>query len=69
MRVAELVVEGVALAQSAHVDFDAVASDFACQGELADFLAFENHPVAHGDFITFSLRTQGEYFGRQDDEH
>ena len=69
MRVAELVVEGVAFAQATHVDFDAVASDFAGQGELADFLALEYHPVAHGDFIAFTLRTLGECFDRQDDEH
>ena len=51
LRVAQHVVKGLAVAQSAHVKFDTVAAKLLGQVKFSEFLAFENHPVANTHLI------------------
>ncbi len=53
--VAQLVVEGIALPQSAHVEFHAVGAQLAGQCELAQLLPFQHHPVAHAHLVAVSV--------------
>jgi hypothetical protein len=57
--VRQLILERFALAERAHVHFHAVRADVFGRLKRAEPLAFENHPITDGDFVTLHLRAGG----------
>ena len=69
--VAQFVVEGGALAQTAHVQFHTVGTELAGKGKLPQLLPLEYHPVAHAHMVARGLlsTSHGRHQGGQQGHH
>ena len=69
LRLAHLVVEGVALAESTHVHLQSVAAQLFGELELSELLALQHHPVAHSHPIAVLCHSHiGQHHRKQHDD-
>ena len=50
--IGQCIVERLALAQRAHIDFDAVGADLLRKRKRAQLLPLEHHPIADADLVS-----------------